>query len=89
MKGDIEIMDVHLSPPTRENPAWCHRNCMLFVSSLLPALNTSTGHPKIKVLIKNFNSDLFITLIYSFIISLSSADLHVLFDISFIRFGWL
>ena len=34
-----------------------------------------TGCPKIKVSIKNFNSDLLITLLHSFLISLDSVDL--------------
>ena len=42
--------------------------------------------PQIKVLIKNFNSELLISLLNSFLTSLDSVDLQVLFDISFIRF---
>ena len=38
-------------------------------------LNFSTGCPKLKVSIKNFNSDLLIILIYSFLISLYQVDL--------------
>ena len=39
------------------------------------------GAPKM-VSMKNFTSGLFITSIYSFLISLGSVDLYVLFDIS-------
>ena len=45
--------------------------------------------PKIIVSIKNFNFELLITLLYSFLILLHSVDLLVLLDISFIRFGSL
>ena len=44
---------------------------------------------QIKLSIKNFNFDLLITLLDSFLTSLDSVNLYVWFGISFIRFGSL
>ena len=64
---------------------------------ILLTISAKTGYPKIKVSIKNFNSDVQITLIHSlsvclflvfllsfFIISSDSVNLYVLFNISFV-----
>ena len=52
-----------------------NQNRVIFPSVFLNLVVGSTGCPRRKVLIRNFNSDLLITLIHSFLIYLDSADL--------------
>ena len=56
-------------------------NCTLIVWYIV---GVPTGCPKIKVSLKQFNSDQLVALIDSFLILLDSVDLQVLFFISFV-----